>query len=363
MAGNVSSIKYAPLPDVDLPPEELEPKRRSDDAVGYDLMAIRHLKEGTREPIPDSFPVVIPPGKQALFGPGIAMAIPKGYQGEIRPRSGLSMRGITLGNSIGTIDPDYRGEVGILLHNNSPGPFTVNQKDCIAQLVFTSVELPQLRAVGSISELPETTRGIGGFGSTGMSGVGHGTAGADAAIHKADCYLMSVAIETAAMSNCVRGCELEEDGRAKLDEYGNLVGQTRRFGAVFARGTRILSSGYNHQVKGQQLCAEVGCLRDAAGIPSGHELEKCRAIHAEEDAIMTAGNNGIALEGSTLYVNAQPCEMCAKSLATLQLKAVVILANTYPESGVSIIENAEIQVRTISIDDVLRYQGKAVLDS
>ncbi len=360
MAGNVSSIKFAPIPGVDMSPEELEPKRRSDDAVGYDLMAVRLLKKGTREPIPNAFPVTIGPGEQALFGPGIAMAIPKGIMGEIRPRSGLSMKGITMANAPGTIDPDYRGEVGILVLNKSKEPFVVNERDCIAQLVFAPVELPKLQYVSSVEELPETTRGTGGFGSTGMSGEGYGTARSEAEIRRVDCYLMSVAIQTAAMSNCVRGCELNPDGTAKVDNFGNLVGQQRRFGAVFARGTRILSSGYNHQVKGQSLCSDAGCLRDAEGIPSGHRLERCRAIHAEEDAIMTASENGISLSRSVLYVNAQPCQMCAKSLATLRLKAVVILANTYPESGVDIIENADIQVRTISMDDVKRFQGIAV---
>ncbi len=363
MSGKISSIKVAPMPGV-LNPEEIIPERRSDGAVGYDLKAIRHLKmDKSREPISDSFPVTIEPGGKALFGPGFAMSIPEGYEGQIRPRSGMSMNDIVLANQVGTIDPDYRGEVGVCLRNDSEKAFVVNQGDSIAQLLITEVQLPGMHLVESVEDLPETKRGTGGFGSTGMSGAGHGTATYKAQIHNIDCYLMGIAISTSALSDCVRGCKLNPDGTTKRDDFGILVGQTRRFGAVFARGARVLSTGFNHQVKGQSRCAEVGCLRDAEKIPSGHRLERCRAIHAEEDAIMTAGYNGISLKGSTLYVNAEPCQMCSKSIASLSLKAVVILSNSYPESGVDIIENADIQVRTISMNDVRRFQGIADLIS
>jgi len=365
MTARVSSIPFAAVPGVTVNIEELTPRRRSDHAAGFDLKAIRVLKEGTkkgiRDEIPNAFPVTLRPGDKAFFGPGIAMAIPDGYKGELLPRSGLSLKGIILANSVGTIDADYRGEVGIILRNDGKKTYTVNQGDYIAQLLIIKVETPEMRPVSSIELLPETVRGTGGFGSTGMSGEGHGTARSEAEIHKIDCYLMSIAIQTAALSNCVRGCELNPDGTARKNDFDIFVGQTRRFGAVFARGARVLSTGFNHQVKGQALCADVGCLRDAEKIPSGSKLERCRAIHAEEDAIVTAGYNGIALKGSTLYVNAEPCQMCAKSLASLRLKAVVILGDSYPDSGVDIIESANILVRTISLESVRRFQGIADL--
>lgn len=104
-------------------------------------------------------------GKQAVVKTGLAVAIPFGYEIQVRPRSGLAAKhAITITNAPGTIDSDYRGEIMIILHNLGSEPFHVQRGDRIAQLVLAhTVRLP----VAEVEELDDTTRGTGGFGSTG----------------------------------------------------------------------------------------------------------------------------------------------------------------------------------------------------
>lgn len=110
-------------------------------------------------------PVVIEPKKWALISTGISLAIPEGYEGEIRPRSGLALEhGITVLNSPGTIDPDYRGEIKVILVNLGDQPFVVENGMRIAQLVVRRVERIELV---EDENLPPTERMEGGFGSTG----------------------------------------------------------------------------------------------------------------------------------------------------------------------------------------------------
>lgn len=117
--------------------------------------------------------VTLAPGERALVPTGIAVAIPPGYVGLVHPRSGLALRsGLTVLNAPGTIDADYRGEIGVVLVNTDPvTPVTVSRGDRIAQLVLQRVSTAQWEVVG---ELPGTDRGTGGFGSTG----GHHTVAA-----------------------------------------------------------------------------------------------------------------------------------------------------------------------------------------
>jgi dUTP pyrophosphatase len=111
-------------------------------------------------------PVVIAPGSRALIPTGLSMAIPRGYEGQLRPRSGLALKhGITVLNSPGTIDWDYRGELKALLVNHGAEPFTVERGMRIAQLVIAPVTRVALRAV---ADLEGTVRGAGGYGSTGV---------------------------------------------------------------------------------------------------------------------------------------------------------------------------------------------------
>lgn len=113
-------------------------------------------------------PVTLAPGARALVPTGIAIALPAGFEAQIRPRSGLALKnGISLVNSPGTIDADYRGEIGVIVINHSDAPFTVERGTRIAQMVIARHE----RAVwAEVDNLDETARGTGGFGSTGTKG-------------------------------------------------------------------------------------------------------------------------------------------------------------------------------------------------
>ena len=128
-------------------------------AAGLDLIAA----------VPDGQPVAIAPGAYTIIPTGIAIALPEGTEGQVRPRSGLAAKhGVTVLNAPGTIDSDYRGEVQVLLINHGKAPFLVERGMRIAQLVIASVALA---SVHTVQKLPETDRGNGGFGSTGTKSV------------------------------------------------------------------------------------------------------------------------------------------------------------------------------------------------
>lgn len=131
------------------------PGYETDEAAGMDVRAA--LSE----------PIVLKPGERALIPSGLQMALPHGFEAQIRPRSGLAYKyGITMLNSPGTIDSDYRGEVKVLAINHGTEPFTIRHGDRIAQMVIS----PVLQAgVRETETLPGTERGEGGFGSTGSS--------------------------------------------------------------------------------------------------------------------------------------------------------------------------------------------------
>jgi dUTP pyrophosphatase len=136
-----------------LRPDAIVPRYQSEHAAGLDLHAAIEA------------PVTIEAGDAATVGTGIAMAIPPGFEGQVRPRSGLAAKHrVTLTNSPGTIDADYRGEVKILLINHGREPVRIAPNDRIAQLVIAPVVQASLEEV---DVLPDTGRGAGGFGSTG----------------------------------------------------------------------------------------------------------------------------------------------------------------------------------------------------
>jgi dUTP pyrophosphatase len=131
------------------------PKYQSTHAAGMDLLAA----------VPSDAPVAIAPGGRALIPTGVAIALPDGCEAQVRPRSGLAAKsGVTVLNSPGTIDSDYRGELQVILINHGSEPFVVERGMRIAQLVLAKV----IRAeVVCVSALGETARADGGFGSTG----------------------------------------------------------------------------------------------------------------------------------------------------------------------------------------------------
>ena len=132
------------------------PAYETRNSAGMDLRA--YLPEG---------PVTLEPMQRALVPTGLYMEIPEGYEGQVRPRSGLAIKsGITVLNSPGTIDADYRGQVCVILINLSDKAFVINSGDRIAQLIITRCE--QMAPV-QVETLSETERGAGGFGHTGKN--------------------------------------------------------------------------------------------------------------------------------------------------------------------------------------------------
>jgi dUTP pyrophosphatase len=129
------------------------PQYETDLSAGVDLRA--NISED----------IVLKPLERALVKTGLFMAIPAGFEGQVRPRSGLAYKhGLTVLNSPGTIDADYRGEIGVILVNLSNDTFTIQDGERIAQMVFAKCEQAQFTPV---TNLDETARGAGGFGSTG----------------------------------------------------------------------------------------------------------------------------------------------------------------------------------------------------
>jgi dUTP pyrophosphatase len=124
-------------------------------AAGLDLLAA----------VPEDAPVMLAPGKYAVIPTGLAIALPPGYEAQLRPRSGLAAKhGVTVLNSPATVDADYRGEIGVLLINHGATPFSIRRGERIAQMVVAAVVIAELVPVTSLSA---TERGSGGWGSTG----------------------------------------------------------------------------------------------------------------------------------------------------------------------------------------------------
>jgi len=131
------------------------PAYETADAAGMDLRAA----------VPEQEPVVLAPGERSMIPTGLAIALPSGYEAQVRPRSGLAAKhGVTCLNSPGTIDADYRGEVKVILINLGQELFVIKRGERIAQMIVAPVTRVELARADSLSA---TTRGSGGFGSTG----------------------------------------------------------------------------------------------------------------------------------------------------------------------------------------------------
>lgn len=144
-----------------------------------------------------------------------------------------------------------------------------------------------------------------------------------------DEYFMKLANEVATRTTCVR----------------------RAVGAVIVKGNRILATGYNGVPSGLRHCEEVGCLRQELGIPSGQRNEICRGLHAEQNAIIQAAKYGPVIEGSKIYINTQPCVVCAKMIMNAGIREVVY-QNPYPdELAMSMLEESGVKVRVFDFSE------------
>ena len=131
------------------------PAYQTADAAGLDLLAA----------VPAETPLLLVAGKHAMVPTGLTIALPPGYEAQVRPRSGLAAKhGVTVLNSPGTVDADYRGEINVLLINHGEAPFSIRRGERIAQMVIAPVVQAELVPVTALSS---TERGRGGFGSTG----------------------------------------------------------------------------------------------------------------------------------------------------------------------------------------------------
>jgi dUTP pyrophosphatase len=149
----VSGVTAPVVRFVRLRDDAIVPAYMSEGAAGLDLAAAIDAA------------IVLAPGDRAAVGTGLAMELPRGFEGQVRPRSGLaSKHGVTVVNAPGTIDADYRGEILVLLINLGREPFTVTPGLRVAQLVIAPVVQARVEVVAALSE---TARGAGGFGSTG----------------------------------------------------------------------------------------------------------------------------------------------------------------------------------------------------
>jgi dCMP deaminase len=135
-----------------------------------------------------------------------------------------------------------------------------------------------------------------------------------------DDYFMQIAAVVARRSTCLRN----------------------QVGAVLVRDKRILSTGYNGAPAGLQHCDEVGCARE--GVASGTRHELCRAVHAEQNAIIQAALHGVSIEGATLYCTHQPCILCAKMMINARIQKVVFQESYPDETALQFLEQAGIEV-------------------
>ncbi|MDR2046971.1 MAG: cytidine/deoxycytidylate deaminase family protein [Clostridiales bacterium] len=137
-----------------------------------------------------------------------------------------------------------------------------------------------------------------------------------------DEYFMQIAYLCAKRSTCLR----------------------RQVGAVIAAGNQIISTGYNGACSKLEECLDVGCLRDELKIPSGERHEVCRAVHAEQNAIIQAAVRGVSLKGGTLYCTHSPCILCAKMIVNAQIKRCVISEGYSEQKYAELFAQAGIEV-------------------
>lgn len=138
-----------------------------------------------------------------------------------------------------------------------------------------------------------------------------------------DAYFMEITKVVATRSTCLR----------------------RQVGAVIIKERRILATGYNGAPSGLAHCQEVGCIREAQNVPSGERHELCRALHAEQNAILQAALYGVSIQGATIYCTTHPCVMCAKMIINTGMKEVAVIASYPDEMAVALLKEAGVTVR------------------
>ena len=143
-----------------------------------------------------------------------------------------------------------------------------------------------------------------------------------------DQYFMEITFVVAKRSTCLR----------------------RQVGAILVKNKHILATGYNGAPKRIPHCAEIGCLRQQLGIPSGERHELCRALHAEQNAIIQAASLGISMEGSTLYCTTAPCSLCAKMLINAGVVRVVFDGSYPDERAMEFFRQAGVEVQQLSLE-------------
>ena len=145
-----------------------------------------------------------------------------------------------------------------------------------------------------------------------------------------DSYFMQMALVVAKRSTCLR----------------------RQVGAVMVKDKQILSTGYNGSPSGLRHCEEIGCLRQNLGVPSGERHEICRAVHAEQNALVQAAKHGVAITGADLYTTHQPCVLCTKLLINAGIERVVY-THSYPdELAVEIAKEAGLNL--VKLEKIVR---------
>lgn len=149
------------------------------------------------------------------------------------------------------------------------------------------------------------------------------------------------------------------DNRPTLDEYFMEIAEVvakrstclrNKVGAVIVRDKRILSTGYNGAPRDMEHCLEIGCIRDQQNIASGTRHELCRAVHAEQNAIIQSALHGVSVEGATLYCTHQPCILCAKMIINSKIKRVVY-SNKYPDDeAINFLKKACVEINIFKPD-------------
>jgi dCMP deaminase len=145
-----------------------------------------------------------------------------------------------------------------------------------------------------------------------------------------DSYFMQLAQVVAGRSTCLR----------------------RQVGAVMVKDRQILSTGYNGSPSGLIHCDEIGCLRQSLNVPSGERMEICRAVHAEQNALIQAAKHGIAIAGADLYCTHQPCVQCTKMLINVGIRRVVYI-HPYPDSLADVMaKESDLELILLAEDDL-----------